>query len=171
MAAGPGLFARTALIIAFLVAGVYKELAPGFDPLLRTAAITIVVMLLDALTVAPLFERNYAMFRSFIGTCLGTCLPFVAIFAGCSGQRLLGDRAKDRPNAALEMEMDRGRTDAQRLGEPAQAEPVCADALDQLGGGGDDRSLRETGAGSGLPFFLSIWTRGLRCARCAARFF
>ena len=31
---------------------------------------------------------------------------------GDAGQRLLGDRAKDGPNAAFEMEMDRGRTDA-----------------------------------------------------------
>src|SRR5271166_477961 len=38
-----------------------------------------------------------------------------------------------------------------RLGELAEAEPVCADALDQLGGGGDDRSLRQAGAGSGTP--------------------
>jgi hypothetical protein len=34
-------------------------------------------MLLDALVVAPLFERSYAMFRSVIGT----WLPFVVIFA------------------------------------------------------------------------------------------
>ncbi len=54
-----------------------------------------------------------------------------------TGQGLLGDRAKDGSNAAFEMEMDRGRTDSQRLGEPAQAEPICADALDQLGGGGE----------------------------------
>jgi hypothetical protein len=66
-------------IIAFLVAAAHKELAPGFDPLLRAAAITIIVMLLDALVVAPFFERSYAMFRSFIGT----WLPFVAIFAAC----------------------------------------------------------------------------------------
>ena len=64
-------------IIAFLVAAAHKQLAPGFDPLLRAAAITIIVMLLDALVVAPLFERSYAMFRSVIGT----WLPFVAIFA------------------------------------------------------------------------------------------
>src|SRR5271166_120272 len=80
---------------------------------------------------------------------------------GDAGQRLLGDRAKDGPNAALEMEMDRGRTDAQRLGEPAQAEPVCADALDQLGGGGDDRRFGQARAGSCLRFFLNIWTQGL----------
>ena len=52
-------------------------MAPEFDPVLRAAAITIVVMLLDALVVAPLFERSYAMFRSVIGT----WLPFFAIFA------------------------------------------------------------------------------------------
>ena len=56
--------------------------------------------------------------------------------------------------------------DAQRLGEPAQAEPICADALDQLGGGGDDRSLRQAGAGSGLPFLLNNWTRGLLFGYC-----
>ena len=80
---------------------------------------------------------------------------------GDAGQGLLGDRAKDGSNAAFEMEMDRGRADSQRLGELAQAEPICADALDQLGGGGDDRSLGQAGAGSGLPFLLNIWTRGL----------
>src|SRR5271166_4767843 len=78
-----------------------------------------------------------------------------------AGQGLLGDRARDGPNAAFEMEMDRGRADPQRLGELAQAEPICADALDQLGGGGDDRTLRQAGAGSGLPFLLNIRTRGL----------
>ena len=64
-------------ILAFLVATLHRELAPEFDPLLRAAAITIVVMLLDALVVAPLFERSYAMFRSVIGT----WLPFFTIFA------------------------------------------------------------------------------------------
>ncbi len=75
-------------IIAFLVAVAHKALAPEFDPLLRAAAITIIVMLLDALVVAPLFERSYAMFRSFIGT----WLPFAAIFAACwaAGVSVLG---------------------------------------------------------------------------------
>jgi hypothetical protein len=63
-------------VFAFLVAAAHRELAPAFDPLLRAAAITAIVMLLDALVVAPLFERSYAMFRSVIGT----WLPFVAIF-------------------------------------------------------------------------------------------
>jgi len=65
--------------IAFLVATAHKGLAPEFDPLLRAAAITVIVMLLDALVVAPLFEHSYAMFRSFIGT----WLPFIAIFVAC----------------------------------------------------------------------------------------
>ena len=63
-------------IIAFLVAAAHRALAPEFDPLLRAAAITIIVMLLDALVVAPLFERSYAMFGSIIGT----WLPFATIF-------------------------------------------------------------------------------------------
>jgi hypothetical protein len=36
----------------------------------------LVIVGLDALVVAPLFERSYAMFRSIIGT----WAPFVAIF-------------------------------------------------------------------------------------------
>ena len=64
-------------IFAFLVAAAHRELAPAFDPLLRAAAITVIVILLDALVVAPLFERSYAMFKSVIGT----WLPFAAIFA------------------------------------------------------------------------------------------
>ena len=63
----------------FWVVVIHKELAPAFDPLLRAAAITIIVVLLDALLVAPFFERSYAMFRSVIGT----WLPFVAIFGAC----------------------------------------------------------------------------------------
>ena len=75
-------------VLAFLVAVMHKELAPAFDPLLRAAAITIIVILLDALLVAPLFERSYAMFRSVIGT----WLPFVAIFAACWAAGVLAAR-------------------------------------------------------------------------------
>ena len=64
-------------IFAFLVAAAHRELAPAFDPLLRAAALTVIVMLLDALVVAPFFERSYVMFKSVIGT----WLPFAAIFA------------------------------------------------------------------------------------------
>ena len=74
---------------------------------------------------------------------------------GGAGQGLLGDRAKDGSTAAFEMEMDRGRADSQRLGELAQAEPICADALDQLGGGGDDRSLRKSRSATPAGFGFS----------------
>ena len=59
----------------FLVSAVHKLLAPQFGALPRAAAITGVVVTLDVLVVAPLFERSYAMFRSAIGT----WLPFLAI--------------------------------------------------------------------------------------------
>ncbi len=74
-------------IIAVLVAAAHKELFLRAAAI-TIAAITIIVMLLDALVVAPLFERSYAMFRSFIGT----WLPFAAIFAACwaAGVSVLG---------------------------------------------------------------------------------
>jgi hypothetical protein len=68
------LFAAAAF--AFAAASVHARLAPGFDPLTRAAAMTGLIVALDALVVAPLFERSYAMFRS----ALGTWIPFAAIF-------------------------------------------------------------------------------------------
>jgi hypothetical protein len=38
--------------------------------------LTGIVVILDAVVVAPIIERSYAMFRSFIGT----WMPFAAIF-------------------------------------------------------------------------------------------
>ncbi|HXZ17830.1 MAG TPA: hypothetical protein VEH77_18040 [Roseiarcus sp.] len=64
-------------ILAFLAATAHRAVAPEFDPLGRAVAMTILVMLLDALVVAPFFERSFAMFRSVIGT----WLPFAAMFA------------------------------------------------------------------------------------------
>lgn len=69
------LFAATAF--AFAAGAAHKALAPGFDPVARAAAMTGAIIALDALVVAPLFERSYAMFRS----ALGTWIPFAAIFA------------------------------------------------------------------------------------------
>ena len=63
-------------IMAFLASAAHTMLAPEFSPVLRAAAITGLVVVLDAAIVAPLFERGYAMFRSVIGT----WLPFGAIF-------------------------------------------------------------------------------------------
>ena len=67
--------------VAFIVSAVHKMLAPEFDSVLRALAITGLVVLLDAVVVAPLFERSYAMFRSFIGTWLPFALIFLASWA------------------------------------------------------------------------------------------
>ena len=68
------LFAAAAF--AFAAASAHALIAPGFNPVARAAAMTALIVALDALVVAPLFERSYAMFRS----ALGTWIPFVAIF-------------------------------------------------------------------------------------------
>ena len=68
------LFAAAAF--AFAAGAVHKLLAPDFDALTRAAAMTSLIVALDALVVAPFFERSYAMFRSV----LGTWIPFAAIF-------------------------------------------------------------------------------------------
>jgi len=65
----------TAAAFAFAAAA-HKLLAPEFDVVGRAAAMTGLIVALDALVVAPLFERSYAMFRS----ALGTWIPFAAIF-------------------------------------------------------------------------------------------
>jgi hypothetical protein len=63
-------------VFAFIVLTLHNMSAPEFNAALRALAITGLVMALDALVVAPLFERSYAMFRSFSGA----RLPFAAIF-------------------------------------------------------------------------------------------
>jgi hypothetical protein len=63
-------------IIAFVVSAAHKLLAAEFSSVLRATVITGLVVILDAVVVAPLFERSYAMFRSLIGT----WIPFGAIF-------------------------------------------------------------------------------------------
>jgi hypothetical protein len=73
-------------LFAFLLAAVHKGLAPGFDPALRALVMTAAVVVLDAAVVAPLFERSYAMFRSF----LGTWLPFAAIFLASWAAGIVG---------------------------------------------------------------------------------
>jgi hypothetical protein len=68
------LFAAAAF--AFAAASAHKQLAPEIGALTRAAAMTGLIIALDALVVAPLFKRSYAMFRS----ALGTWIPFAAIF-------------------------------------------------------------------------------------------
>ena len=65
-----------ASVISFVVSAIHRMLAPDFNFLLRATVLTGLVAILDAIVVAPLFERSYAMFRSLIGT----WLPFAAIF-------------------------------------------------------------------------------------------
>lgn len=71
--------------IAFALSAVHKMLAPEFNPVLRAMALTGFVVVLDAIVVAPLLERSYAMFRSFVGT----WLPFAAIFLASLAAGLL----------------------------------------------------------------------------------
>jgi Na+-transporting NADH:ubiquinone oxidoreductase subunit NqrD len=63
-------------IISFVVSAMHKIIAPDFGVVLRAIVLTGLVVMLDAVVVAPLFERSYAMFRSL----MGTWLPFAAIF-------------------------------------------------------------------------------------------
>ena len=67
---------RVAFHYALVDADTYYLFKPGFDPALRALAITALVVFLDAVVVAPIFERSFAMFRSLIGT----WIPFAAIF-------------------------------------------------------------------------------------------
>ena len=71
-------------IFAFCLSALHRLAADGFDPLLRAVVMTGVVMALDALVVAPLFERSYAMFRSLIGAWLPFALIFLASLAAGS---------------------------------------------------------------------------------------
>jgi len=65
-------------IIAFIASAIHKLLVGDFSSLLRAAVLTALVIVLDAVVVAPIFERSYAMFRSFVGT----WIPFALIFMG-----------------------------------------------------------------------------------------
>jgi len=68
-------------IFAFLVSTVHVWFAPDFNPTLRAALMAGLVIVLDAVVVAPIFERSYDMFRSAIGTWIPFILIFVASWA------------------------------------------------------------------------------------------
>ena len=63
-------------VFAFIVSAAHKMLAPEFGSVLRATVLTGLIVILDAVVVAPFFERSYMMFRSVTGT----WLPFAAIF-------------------------------------------------------------------------------------------
>jgi hypothetical protein len=73
-------------MIAFALSAVHKLLAAGFSSLLRAMVMTGFVIILDAVVVAPVFERSYAMFGSLIGT----WIPFAAIFLASLAAGMLG---------------------------------------------------------------------------------
>ena len=54
-------------IFAFGSSALHQLAGPEFDPLLRAGVMTGIIITLDALVVAPLFERSFAMFQSVIG--------------------------------------------------------------------------------------------------------
>ena len=62
---------------AAIVSFVYFEHFRLTTPLATAAFFTLFIVLLDALVVAPVFEKSYAMFSSP----LGTWLPLLSIFA------------------------------------------------------------------------------------------
>ena len=63
-------------VVAFVVAAIHKFLAADFSSVLRAMVLTGLVVILDAVVVAPIFERSYAMFSSLNGT----WVPFASIF-------------------------------------------------------------------------------------------
>ena len=75
-------------VIAFLVSGAHREIAPVFSPTTRAVVITAIVVLLDALVVAPLLERSYAMFLSIMGTWC-SCIPSFSGDAEGLGERAI----------------------------------------------------------------------------------
>ncbi len=63
-------------VVASAATVAHKIMAPDFNALVRAAAFTLIVAALDALVLAPVVDRNRAIF----GAALGSWLPFAAIF-------------------------------------------------------------------------------------------
>jgi hypothetical protein len=63
-------------IIFAIVSSVYFGLFGGIRPATTAAIFVVIVVSLDALVIAPLIEKSFGMFHSF----LGTWLPFALIF-------------------------------------------------------------------------------------------
>jgi hypothetical protein len=73
--------AIAAPLIFVAVSRVYFRWFGTTPPLSTAATFTAVVILLDALVIAPLVERSFAMFRSILGTWLPFALIFLATWA------------------------------------------------------------------------------------------
>ena len=72
-------------VVAFVVATIHKFLAADFSSVLRAMVLTGLVVFLDAVVVAPIFERDYAMFRRLNRT----WVPFASIFLARLGAAIL----------------------------------------------------------------------------------
>ncbi len=70
------LHAVAAPVIFAIVSAIYFHWFGGTGPVVTAAIFVAIVILLDAIVVAPMIERSFAMFRSV----LGTWLPFALIF-------------------------------------------------------------------------------------------
>lgn len=97
IAVGRGLFGiETTLVIHAVAAPIFAALISVFyfkrfhftSPLQTALIFLAVVVVLDAGLVAPVFEKSYAMFRSFLGTWLPFGLIFLAtLFTGMALRR------------------------------------------------------------------------------------
>jgi len=67
--------------IAFLSSIAHARFDPACGAVLRASVVTGLIVALDALVVAPLFERSYDMFKSLIGTWIPFALIFTASWA------------------------------------------------------------------------------------------
>ena len=67
--------------IAFLLSIAHARLDPACGAVLRASVVTALIVALDALVVAPFFERSYEMFKSLIGTWIPFALIFIASWA------------------------------------------------------------------------------------------
>jgi len=67
--------------IAFLLSIAHARLDPACGAVLRASVVIALIVALDALVVAPFFERSYEMFKSLIGTWIPFALIFIASWA------------------------------------------------------------------------------------------
>ena len=67
--------------MGFALSIAHARIDPACGALMRATVVTGLIVALDALVVAPLFERSYDMFRSLIGTWIPFALIFLASWA------------------------------------------------------------------------------------------
>ena len=78
---------------AAIVSFVYFKHFGLTTPLGTAAFFTLFIVLMDALVVAPLFEKSYAMFSSPLGTWVPLLSIFAATYSWESGSAVLGAKS------------------------------------------------------------------------------